>query len=57
VLLTITTMRAPATDVESETSAELPPHRRAHLQLVNGSLRRLLDLHLELVEEVDRGAG
>jgi DNA-binding PadR family transcriptional regulator len=42
--------------VESEASAEALPHRRAYLQLVNAFLRRLLDLHLELVAEVERGA-
>ena len=42
--------------VESEASAEALPHRRAYLQLVNEFLRRLLDLHLELVAEVERGA-
>jgi DNA-binding PadR family transcriptional regulator len=37
----------------SEVSAEMLPHRRKYLALVNGFLRRLLDLHLELVEEVE----
>jgi DNA-binding PadR family transcriptional regulator len=39
---------------ESEAAAEELPHRRAQLLLVNGFLRRLLELHLELVEEVER---
>jgi DNA-binding PadR family transcriptional regulator len=37
----------------SEASAEMLPHRRKYLVLVNGFLRRLLDLHLELVDEVE----
>jgi DNA-binding PadR family transcriptional regulator len=39
---------------EAEASAELLPHRRKNLQLVNGFLRRLFELHLELVDEVER---
>jgi PadR family transcriptional regulator AphA len=39
---------------ENEASAELLPHRRKYLQLVNGFLRGLLDLHLEWVDEVER---
>jgi DNA-binding PadR family transcriptional regulator len=39
---------------ESEGSAELLPHRRKYLLLVIGFLRRLLELHLELVDEVER---
>jgi DNA-binding PadR family transcriptional regulator len=39
---------------ESAAAAEELPHRRTQLLLVNGFLRRLLDLHLELVEEVER---
>ena len=39
---------------QSEASAEALPHRRKYLLLVNGFLRRLLDLHLELVDEVER---
>jgi DNA-binding PadR family transcriptional regulator len=39
---------------ESDASAELLPHRRKYLLLVNGFLRRLLDLHLEWVDEVER---
>jgi hypothetical protein len=38
---------------ESDASAELLPHRRKYLLLVNGFLRRLLDLHLDLVDEVE----
>lgn len=40
---------------EAELSAETLPHRRKYLLLTIGFLRRLLDLHLELVEEVERG--
>ena len=39
---------------ESEATAETLPHRRDYLRLVNGFLRRLLDLQLELVDEVER---
>jgi DNA-binding PadR family transcriptional regulator len=39
---------------DAEASAEKLPHRRKYLLLVIGFLRRLLDLHLELVEEVER---
>jgi DNA-binding PadR family transcriptional regulator len=39
---------------ESDASAETLPHRREYLLLVNGFLRRLLDLHLELVDDVER---
>ena len=39
---------------ESEASAEKLPHRRKYLLLANGFLRRLLDLHLELVDDVER---
>ena len=39
---------------QSEASAEALPHRRQYLLLVNGFLRRLLDLHLEFVDEVER---
>jgi PadR family transcriptional regulator, regulatory protein AphA len=39
---------------ESEASADQLPHRRKYLRLVNGFLRRLLDLHCQLVDEVER---
>jgi DNA-binding PadR family transcriptional regulator len=39
---------------EAEASAETLPHRRTYLLLVTGFLRRLLELHLELVDEVER---
>jgi PadR family transcriptional regulator, regulatory protein AphA len=39
---------------ESEASAELLPHRRKYLHLSNGFLGRLLDLHLEWIDEVER---
>jgi DNA-binding PadR family transcriptional regulator len=39
---------------ESEASAETLPHRRKYLLLATGFLRRLLDLHLELVDQVER---
>jgi DNA-binding PadR family transcriptional regulator len=39
---------------EAAASAELLPHRQKYLLLVIGFLRRLLELHLELVDEVER---
>jgi hypothetical protein len=39
---------------ETEAAAESLPHRRKYLLLVTGHLRRLLDLHLEFVDEVER---
>jgi DNA-binding PadR family transcriptional regulator len=42
---------------ESEANAETFPHRHAYLVLVTGFLRRLLELHLELVDEVERELG
>jgi DNA-binding PadR family transcriptional regulator len=39
---------------QTTASAEQLPHRRKYLTLVNDFLRRLLDLHLELVDEVER---
>jgi PadR family transcriptional regulator, regulatory protein AphA len=37
---------------QSEESAEALPHRRKYLRLVNDFLRRLLDLHLEFVDQL-----
>lgn len=39
---------------ENEASAETLPHRRKYLLLVTGFLRRLLELHVEFVAEVER---
>src|SRR6266545_2984189 len=39
---------------DSEASAATFPHRRKYLVLVNRFLRRLLDLHLEFVDQVER---
>jgi hypothetical protein len=39
---------------ESEESASALPHREKYLRLVYRHLNRLLDLHLELVDEVER---
>jgi len=39
---------------ESETAAEQLPHRRKYLELVNSFLRRLVGLHSEFVDEVER---
>ena len=42
---------------DTERSAEAPPHRRKYLLLATGFLRRLLDLHLEPVTQVERDLG
>ena len=39
---------------ESEVTARALPHREKYLLLVNDFLRRLVDLHSELVDEVER---
>ena len=39
---------------ESEKAARELPHRSENLLIVNRFLRRLLELHLELVDEVER---
>jgi DNA-binding PadR family transcriptional regulator len=39
---------------ETEAAAEALPHRRKYLLLATAHLRRLLELHLELVDEVQR---
>ena len=39
---------------EAKARAEELPHRRKYLLLVAGFMERLLDLHLELVDEVER---
>jgi DNA-binding PadR family transcriptional regulator len=55
----IGTLRADIADLyvrldENEASAELLPHRRKYLLLATGFLRRLLDLHVEWIDEVER---
>jgi DNA-binding PadR family transcriptional regulator len=40
--------------VEAEANADRLPHRRTYLRITTRFLRRLLDLHLELVDEVER---
>jgi DNA-binding PadR family transcriptional regulator len=42
---------------ETEHGAAAMPHRSKYLWLVTGFLHRLLDLHLELVDEVERKLG
>jgi DNA-binding PadR family transcriptional regulator len=42
---------------DAERTAAGLPHRAKYLQLVIGFLRGLLELHLELVENVERGLG
>ena len=39
---------------QGEQAAQALPHRRKYLLLVNEFLRRYLDLHLELVNQVER---
>src|SRR6266540_565677 len=39
---------------QSEVRAAMLPHRRKYLLLVSDFLRRLLDLHLEVVDELER---
>jgi DNA-binding PadR family transcriptional regulator len=39
---------------DAERTAKELPHRQKYLLLVTGFLRRLLELHLELVEDVER---
>ena len=56
------TLRADLDDLqgrldESARAADDLPHRREYLLLVNDFLRRFVDLHRELVEEVDRELG
>jgi PadR family transcriptional regulator, regulatory protein AphA len=55
----IATLREDIADLEAriadtEAAAESLPHRRKYLMLVTNHLRRLLDLHLQLVDEVER---
>jgi hypothetical protein len=44
----------PARLEENEAAAEDLPHRRKYLLLVTGFMRRLFELHLDLVDEVQR---
>ncbi|HWI71042.1 MAG TPA: hypothetical protein VNT55_03735 [Baekduia sp.] len=53
------TLRADIADLrerisETESAADALPHRRKYLLLVMAHLRRTLDLHLQLVDEVER---
>jgi DNA-binding PadR family transcriptional regulator len=55
----IATLRDDIADIterldDAERSAGDLPHREKYLRLVIGFLRRLLDLHLDLVDEVER---
>jgi DNA-binding PadR family transcriptional regulator len=55
----VATLRADIADLqervaESEAAAEALPHRSKYLLIVTGFLRRLLDLHLDYVDEVER---
>ena len=53
------TLRDDVTDLlarldEIEAAAEALPHRRKYLLLVSGFMRRLFELHLDLVDRVER---
>ena len=55
----LATLRADIADLErqlddAEQTAELLPHRQKYLLMVIGFLRRLFELHLALVDEVER---
>jgi DNA-binding PadR family transcriptional regulator len=55
----IATLRSDITDVQqrlddAQRSAHQLPHREKYLLLVNGFLRRLVELHLELIDDVER---
>jgi DNA-binding PadR family transcriptional regulator len=55
----IATLRDDVADIErrlddAELRAKQLPHREKYLRLTVGFMRRLLELHLELVDEVDR---
>jgi hypothetical protein len=39
---------------DAERSARLLPHREKYLLLVNGFLRRLLALHVDLIDQVEQ---
>jgi DNA-binding PadR family transcriptional regulator len=58
----IATLRDDIADIQlrlddTERSAGQLPHREKYLLLVNGFLRRLLELHLDLVDEVEQELG
>jgi DNA-binding PadR family transcriptional regulator len=55
----MTTLRDDIADIQlhlddSERSARQLPHRQKHLLLVTGFLRQLLDLHLDLIDQVEQ---
>jgi len=58
----MTTLRHDIADIQlrlddTERSAKQLPHREKYLLLVNGFLRRLLALHLDLIDQVERELG
>jgi DNA-binding PadR family transcriptional regulator len=58
----MTTLRHDIADIQlrlddTEHSAKQLPHREKYLLLVNGFLRRLLALHLDLIDQVERELG
>src|SRR5436305_6955179 len=58
----VATLREDIADIEArledaEHAAKLLPHREKYLLLVTGFLQRLLDLHLELVDNVEQELG
>jgi hypothetical protein len=55
----ITTLRADIADIQlrlddSERSAKQLPHREKYLLIVTGFLRQLLELHRDLIDEVEQ---
>jgi DNA-binding PadR family transcriptional regulator len=58
----MTTLRRDIADIQlrlddTEHSAKQLPHREKYLLLVNGFLRRLLELHLDLIDQVEHELG
>jgi DNA-binding PadR family transcriptional regulator len=58
----MTTLRHDIADIQlrlddTEHSAKQLPHREKYLLLVNGFLRRLLELHLDLIDQVEHELG
>ena len=58
----MTTLRRDIADIQlrlddTEHSAKQLPHREKYLLLVNGFLRRLLELHLDLIDRVEHELG
>ena len=59
LLIGMVTLRDDLADIElrldeAERAARQLPHREKYLLLVNGFLRRLLDLHRDLIDQVEQ---